>query len=139
MNTYLNKHFAETYCDDLKFYQEQSDDLAKEPKRKFVQLSFVNFPDLKTNNYDYGTLDMANETMSQDILYWTRMKHNYIKKRKMQKGVKGTMRGMLGKLGKLNINIDKNSDDGDKSDSDEENNLIDAEEPKMKLDESMEV
>lgn len=52
------------------------DEIFKKPKLKFVQLSFVNFPDLKTNNYDYGHLDMASETLSQDILFWTRKKHN---------------------------------------------------------------
>lgn len=69
MNRYLNEHFENefnhreiTNDDDDQSYQQQL------TKPKVIQLSFINFPELKYNNYDFGYLDMENESLDFEVV-----------------------------------------------------------------------
>lgn len=65
MNSYLNKHFENEFNnrDVVEEGKEQDLTLYNSFSPKVVQLSFINFPELKHNNHDFGYLDMENESL----------------------------------------------------------------------------
>lgn len=69
MNRYLNEHFENEFNhrevtnddDDQSYHQQLT-------KPKVIQLSFINFPELKYNNHDFGYLDMENESLDFEVV-----------------------------------------------------------------------